>query len=189
MEVRVFKELDRLVEVWQAHTDAEFIHHSAEQALATMTDTPHLLNIPTMVGGFGREEIFHFYSHYFIPYIPKDTETRLITRTVGQNRIVDEQVFICTHDIYMPWMLPGIPATGKRIEVPMIALIQFRDGLIESEHIYWDQAGVLAQLGLLDNKTLPIMGMESVKRLCDPKLPANVLIERPENLPLLQKRS
>jgi carboxymethylenebutenolidase len=113
-----------------------------------------------MTGGVGREEIRAFYAERFIPQMPEDAEIELVSRTVGLNSIVDEFIFKCTHSRTMDFFLPGIAPTGRRIEVPHVAIIQFRDGLIESEHIYWDQASVLVQVGLLKDKDLPVAGAE-----------------------------
>jgi carboxymethylenebutenolidase len=78
----------------------------------------------------------------------------------------------------MDWMLPGIAPTGKRVEVPVVTIVQFRDGKLAHEHIYWDQASVLVQLGLLDLGTLPVVGVESARKALAPNLPSNPLIER-----------
>lgn len=166
----------KLVEIWEKHTEAEFQHHSADMALSTMTANPHLIHIPVLTGGIGRKEIHRFYSKYFIPHMPHDTEIELITRTIGQNRIVDESIFKFTHTIYMPWMLPGVPPTGRRVEIPLVAIIQFQDGKVESEHIYWDQGSVLAQIGLLDINKFPVVKKESAEHLRNPRMPANSLI-------------
>jgi carboxymethylenebutenolidase len=119
-----------------------------------------------------------FYAKYFIPQIPPDTEMIPISRTIGTNQLVDEMVFKFTHNIQMDWILPGIAPTGKRVEVPLVAIIQFRDDKVAHEHIYWDRASVLVQLGLLDPGTLPVVGVESARRLLDPNLPSNTLIDR-----------
>ena len=78
----------------------------------------------------------------------------------------------------MDWMLPGLAPTGKRIEVPLIAIVRFREGKLAHEHIYWDQASVLVQLGLLDAGALPVAGVESARKVLDPSLPSNALIGR-----------
>ena len=83
-----------------------------------------------------------------------------------------------THTIQMDWMLPGIAPTGKRVEVPVVVIVGFRDGKIAYERIYWDQASVLVQIGLLDPNTLPIVGSESARKVLDPNLPSNMLITR-----------
>jgi carboxymethylenebutenolidase len=75
-------------------------------------------------------------------------------------------------------MLPGIAPTGRRVEVPLVAIVRFREGKLVHEHIYWDQASVLVQLGLLDAGTLPVAGVESAHKALDPSLTANALIHR-----------
>jgi carboxymethylenebutenolidase len=78
----------------------------------------------------------------------------------------------------MDWMLPGISPTGKRVEVPLIVFVGFRDGKITFERVYWDQASVLVQIGLLDSDTLPVVDIESALKVLDPTLPSNHLITR-----------
>jgi carboxymethylenebutenolidase len=78
----------------------------------------------------------------------------------------------------MDWMLPGVAPTGKRVEVPLVAIIRFRDGKLAHEHIYWDQASVLVQLGLIDSSKLPVAGVETARKVLDPTLAANVLMRR-----------
>ena len=93
---------------------------------------------------------------------------------------MDEMVFKFTHTIPMDWILPGIHPTGKRVEVPLVAIVRVRDGKLAHEHIYWDQASVLVQIGLLDPAKLPVVGVESAKKVLDPSLPANELMQRAE---------
>ncbi len=107
--------------------------------------------------------------------MPPDTTIELISRTIGHDQIVDEMIFTCTHTVAMDWYLPGVAPTGRRIEAPTVAIVKFRDGRIESEHIYWDQASVLVQIGLLDPGSLPVAGSEVAEKLRDPE-PA---LERP----------
>jgi carboxymethylenebutenolidase len=78
----------------------------------------------------------------------------------------------------MDWMLPGIAPTGKPVEVAIVVVVHFRDGKLAHEHIYWDQASVLAQIGLIDPAGLPIGGVDSARKVLDPALPANSLIRR-----------
>jgi carboxymethylenebutenolidase len=87
-------------------------------------------------------------------------------------------VFEFTHTIKMDWMLPGVAPTGKHVKVPLVVIVHFRDGKLAHEHIYWDQASVLVQLGLLDGSKLPVAGAESADKVLDPSLPANHLMER-----------
>ncbi|MEG4281317.1 ester cyclase [Microcoleus sp. MON1_C1] len=119
-----------------------------------------------------------FYSKYLISQMPPDMELTPISRTIGTNQLVDEMVAKFTHTIQMDWMLPGIAPTGKRVEVPVVAIIRFRGGKLAHEHIYWDQASVLVQLGMLDPGTLPVVGVDSARKVLDPSLPSNALIDR-----------
>ena len=155
---------ESLQELWEEHLGYEFGTHSTEDALATMVEDAYVNDIPVMTGGVGKPAVREFYSQYFIPQIPPDTELTPISRTIGTDQLVDEMVLKFTHTIQMDWMLPGIAPTGKRVEVPVVAIIRFRDGKVAHEHIYWDQASVLVQIGLLAPDTLPIVGVDSERR-------------------------
>lgn len=167
-----------MADIWDKHTQSEFETRSAEDALDTMVEDPHVNHIPVLTGGVGRAEVRKFYSERFIPQQPTNTEIVLVSRTVGHDRLVDELVFKFTHDVEMDWMLPGISPTGQRVEVPLVVVIQFRNDKIAHEHIYWDQASVLVQIGLIDAERLPVAGIESARKVLDPTLPSNGLIER-----------
>lgn len=167
-----------MVEVWERHLRAEFADHSADAALETMTEMPHLNHVPVMTGGVGRDEIGTFYATRFIPKMPPDTEIELLSRTIGRDRIVDELIFKCTHTVAMDWFLPGVAPTGRGIEVPTVVVIEFQGDRIASEHIYWDQASVLVQIGLLDAGKLPVAGVETAEKMRDPQRPSNALIAR-----------
>jgi len=162
--------------LWEEHVRHEFDTHSTEDTLATMVEDAYVNHIPVMTGGVGQDELREFYSKRFIPQMPPDTEMTPISRTIGNNQLVDEMVFKFTHSIRMDWMLPGLAPTGKRVEVPLVAIVQFREGKLAHEHIYWDQASVLVQLGLLKAGTLPVAGIESARKALDPSLPSNVLM-------------
>jgi carboxymethylenebutenolidase len=84
-------------------------------------------------------------------------------------------IFRFTHTIKMDWMLPGVEPTGKRVEVPLVAIVKLRGDKLAHEHIYWDQASVLVQLGLLDAGELPVAGVESAKKAVNPGLAARKL--------------
>ncbi|HAT2088472.1 TPA: ester cyclase [Legionella pneumophila] len=154
-----------MVQVWENHTHYEFDTKNVADTMKTMEDNPYVNNIPTMTGGFGQEEVKQFYSQLFIPQKPDDTEVELISRTVGTHQIVDELIFKFTHNIRMDWILNGIEPTGKRVENPLIAIVRFYNRKIISEHIYWDQASVLVQLGLLNSDKLPIHGVEATNKI------------------------
>lgn len=168
-----------MVEMWERHMAAEFKEKSIAATMATMDSNPFVNHVPVMTGGVGSHDVRHFYSTYFLPGHPPDTETLPVARTVGEDRIVDELIHKFTHTIEMPWILPGVPPTGKRVEVAVIVVVQFNDEKISGERIYWDQASVLAQLGLIDAGKLPATGIEASRKVVDPtQLPSNGLIHR-----------
>jgi len=169
---------EALRKLWEEHVRYEFSTRSTGDTLATMVDDAYVNHIPVLTGGSGRDELREFYSKRFIPQMPPDTEMTPVSRTIGEDQIVDEMVFKFTHTIPMDWILPGIPPTGKRVEVPLVAIVRVRDGKLAHEHIYWDQASVLVQIGLLDPAKLPVVGVESAKKVLDPSLPANELMKR-----------
>ena len=169
---------ERLSQLWEEHVRYEFSTGNADDTLATMVEDAYVNHIPVLTGGVGQNELREFYSKRFIPQIPPDTEMVPVSRTIGKDQLVDEMVFKFTHTIRMDWMLPGISPTGKRVEVPLVAIVRVRDGKLAHEHIYWDQASVLVQIGLLDPARLPVVGVESAKKVLDPSLPANELMKR-----------
>jgi carboxymethylenebutenolidase len=169
---------EALQAVWEEHIGHEFGTHSPEDALATMVEDAYVNHIPVMTGGVGKAAVGEFYSKDFIPQIPPDFELVPISRTIGADQLVDEMVGKFTHTIQMEWMLPGIAPTGKRVEVPVVAIIRFRDGKLAHEHLYWDQASVLVQLGMLDPVTLPVVGVDSARKVLDSSLPSNALFDR-----------
>jgi carboxymethylenebutenolidase len=172
-------EQQAMVEMWERHIGAEFKEHSIDATMATMTSDPFVNHVPVMTGGVGSSEVRHFYGTYFIPGHPPDTEVVSVARTVGYDHLVDELIHKFTHTIEMPWILPGIRPTGKRVEVAVIVVVQFKDGKIAGERIYWDQASVLAQIGLIDSNKLPVTGAEASRKVLDPAHePSNRLIER-----------
>jgi carboxymethylenebutenolidase len=166
-----------LIDVWEAHMASEFEKKDADAAIATMTDRPVLIHVPVNTGATGREALRKFYAEIFIPQMPEDAQLELLSRSVGQNRIVDEFILRLTHTVRMDWFAPGIEPTGRRLALPHVAVIAFENGLIASEHIYWDQASVLVQMGLLGDQ-LPVMGSNQADRLLNPDAPANQLIDR-----------
>ena len=169
---------EALRKLWEDHVRYEFSTRSTDDTLATMVEDAYVNHIPVLTGGSGQDELREFYSKRFIPQMPPDTEMTPVSRTIGENQIVDEMVFKFTHTIPMDWMLPGIPPTGKPVEVPLVAIVRVRNGKVAHEHIYWDQASVLVQIGLLDPAKLPVAGVESAKKVLDPSLPANELMKR-----------
>jgi carboxymethylenebutenolidase len=164
--------------MWEEHMKGEFATKSVDETMATMVEPAHVNHVPTMTGGTGFPAIGAFYGSHFIPKMPPDVKVTPVSRTIGDTQIVDEFIFSFTHTVEMDWMLPGIAPTGKRVEVPFVAIIGFKDGKVQHEHIYWDQASVLVQLGLIDASRLPVAGAETARKVVDPSLPSNGLIER-----------
>ena len=166
-------------DLWDEHMRSEFESQSVEDTLETMVDDPFVNHVPVLTGGVGLDEVRKFYSERFIPQQPPDAEIIPVSRTVGNERVVDELIDRFTHTVEMDWLLPGIPPTGRRVEIPIVVVVQFRDGKIASEHIYWDQASVLVQVGLIDSEELPVSGAESARKVLEPtSVPSNKLIER-----------
>jgi carboxymethylenebutenolidase len=172
---------NNLSQLWDEHVKNEFSTRNTEETLATMVEDAYVNHIPVLTGGVGRDQLREFYSKRFIPQMPPDTQMTPVSRTIGEDQLVDEMVFKFTHTIRMDWILPGVAPTGKRVEVPLVAIVRFRDGKLAHEHIYWDQASVLVQIGLIDPANLPVAGMESARKVLDPTLPANALMKRGES--------
>jgi carboxymethylenebutenolidase len=181
-QTRVNKNLtsaqQRLSEVWEEHVRYEFSTRNTDETLATMVEDAYVNHIPVLTGGVGQDQLREFYSKRFIPQMPPDTEMIPVSRTIGEDQLVDEMVFKFTHTIPMDWMLPGVAPTGKRVEIPLVAIVRFKGGKLAHEHIYWDQASVLVQIGLLDPAQLPVAGVETAHKVLDPGLPANKLMKR-----------
>ena len=163
--------------LWDKHCEYEFATRDVDATMKTMVAEPYVNHIPTMTGGVGHNQLRRFYKHHFIPKTPKDTTLIPISRTIGEGILVDELLFCYTHDMEIDWMLPGIPPTGKRVEVPLVAIVKFRGDKLYNEHIYWDQASVLVQIGLLDPKGLPVAGIETANKLVDESVPSNTLMQ------------
>ena len=158
-----------LSSLWEEHTAHEFSTRDTEATLATMVEDAYVNHIPVLTGGHGKAALREFYSKDFIPMMPPDTTLEPISRTVGTDQLVDEMIFSFTHTMEMPWMLPGVKPTGKRVEIPLVAIVKFRDGKLAHEHIYWDQASVLKQIGLLTDPSWPVRGVETARKVLGEK--------------------
>ena len=163
---------------WDEHVKYEFATRDTEDTLETMVADAYVNHVPVLTGGVGHDQLREFYSKRFIPQMPPDTSMTPVSRTIGVDRVVDEMVFEFTHTIKMDWMLPGVAPTGKHVKIPLVVIVHFRNGKLAHEHIYWDQASVLAQLGLIETANLPVAGVETAEKVLDPSLPANKLMER-----------
>jgi carboxymethylenebutenolidase len=153
-----------MIELWDEHTRHEFATQDVSSTLATMIDDAYVNHVPVMTGGVGRAALEAFYGDEFISKMPPDTSIQLISRTVGENQLVDEMIFSFTHSQAMPWMLPGVAPTMRHVSVPLVAVVGFRDGKVCHERIYWDQASVLKQIGLLAEESLPVFGVETARK-------------------------
>ncbi|MFY9965705.1 MAG: ester cyclase [Nitrososphaeraceae archaeon] len=133
--------------------------------MKTMVKEPYVHHIPIMTGGVGYDGVYNFYKNDFVGKMPEDTKIIRVSRTVGRNQVVDELILSFTHDIEIKSIIPGIEPTGRYVELPHVVVMKFKGNKIEHEHIYWDQASLLTQLGLLDPKTLPVKGIEQSQQL------------------------
>jgi carboxymethylenebutenolidase len=163
---------EEMIELFQKHMKAE-LAGDLDTTMSTMTESPHLNHVPTMAGGVGRDDVRAFYrDHLLGRFFPPDVKITSVSRTVGENHLVEELFMRFTHSMVIDWLLPGIAPTGKPLEIAFCVVVGFKDSKIAHEHIYWDQAGVLVQAGLLDPAGLPVSGGESARKVLDPSLPA-----------------
>ena len=153
-----------MLATWQQHTYAEFVLKDADAALATMTENPYLLMIASGTACIGRAAVREYYADHFLPAIPPDLELESLSQTIGSDRLVEEMVVRFTHTIEMDWLLPTLRPTGRRAEFIIAAVIGFENGKVAHEHLYWDQATLLSQMGVLDHP-LAAAGTGSVRQL------------------------
>jgi hypothetical protein len=136
---------------------------------------PAVTIAPTVKGGVGAKAVRKFYETEFIPALPPSMRLRLLSRTVGADRLVDELHVMFDHTVEMPWMLPGVAPTYKKVEIIIVCIVSLKAERLFTEHMYWDQASVLMQVGLLDPKlvpggvkgvtSLPVSGREAARRI------------------------
>lgn len=162
--------------LWEQHCYFEFATRDVDSVMTTMVAEPYVNHVPTMTGGVGHDQLKRFYKYHFVHSNPADTKLIPVSRTIGADRIVDEFVFCATHDREIDWLLPGLAPTGKYFEVPMLAVIRFRGDKLYNEHIYWDQASVLVQIGVLNPEGLPVAGRQTAQKLIDETRPSNALM-------------
>jgi carboxymethylenebutenolidase len=167
--------------LWDEHVRHEFEARNVPDTMATMVAEPYVNHIPTLTGGVGQKQLARFYEHHFVHGNPADMRMIPISRTVGALQVVDEFIMCFTHDREIDWMLPGVAPTGKYVEIAMVAIISFRGDKLYHEHIYWDQASVMVQVGLLAPQGLPVAGIESARKLLDETVPSNSLMARWES--------
>lgn len=173
--------------VWERHLSAAIVAADPLSTLNTMTHNPSLLNVPTLTGGTGQRQLNDYYTHLFIP-APPSLKITLVSRTVGSDKVVDEMFLTLRHTQEVPWLLPGVPATDRVIEIAVCSVVAIRGGKIEWERVYWDQASVLMQVELLDPRLggmgggrLPIVGPEAARKVkegMENGTPFNELVKR-----------
>jgi carboxymethylenebutenolidase len=160
-----------MIAKWDEHISFEFSSRDVSSTIETMVEDAYVNHVPVMTGGYGHDALRRFYAEDFIPLMPADTSIKLVSRTLGNDQLVDEMIFSFTHTEEMPWMLPGVPPTHRHVDIPLVVVVGFREGKLAHERIYWDQASVLKQIGLLTDASLPVFGAETARKLLDPSLP------------------
>jgi carboxymethylenebutenolidase len=166
--------------IFDKHVKYEFEDHDVGATMSTMVAEPYVHNVPTLTGGVGYNGVYRFYKDHFVGKMPADTKIVRVSRTVGKDQVVDELILSFTHDREIYYLLPGIPPTGKYVELPHVVVMKFKGGKIAHEHIYWDQASLLTQIGLLDPNKLPVTCIEQARRL--------IQMSKKSNLGARQKR-
>jgi carboxymethylenebutenolidase len=167
-----------LASLWDTHCRYEFEARDVNATMATMVPQPYVNHVPTMTGGVGHDALKRFYKFHFIGVNPPDFRLAPVSRTIGASSLVDEFIASFTHTTEIDWLLPGIAPTGRRVQIPMLAVVTLEGDKLASERIYWDQASVLVQVGLLDPAGLPVAGIETARKVLDPTLPSNTLMSR-----------
>jgi carboxymethylenebutenolidase len=154
-----------LAALFDGHIAKEFADHDVNATMETMVPEPYVHCVPIMSGGSGAQGVRRFYSEHFINQIPRDAKVTPISRTIGKDQVVDEIIVSFTHDTQWDYLLPGIPPTGKPVDLPHVVVMKFENGKVAHEHVWWDQASLLVQVGLLDPGNLPVAGLEQAREL------------------------
>ncbi len=159
----------KMLSTLEAHIKAE-LDGDLETTMETMSENPHLIHVPTIAGGYGKDNVRNFYENHLVgKFFPPDVKMDRVSLTVGENQIVEELIISFTHTSVIDWMLPNVPPTGKRVEAAFAVIVGFKDNKVSHEHIYWDQASILVQIGLLDPTGLPVNGVNSAKAVSNPE--------------------
>lgn len=172
-----------MLAAWQQHTYAEFVLKDADAALATMTENPYVFLVPSGIARVGRAAVREFYANHFLPKIPPDLEITSLSQTFGYDRIVEEMVMRFTHTIDMDWILPGVRPTGRRAEFVLAGIIQLQDSKVAHEHLYWDQATLLSQMGVLDHP-LAAAGVGSAEQLLKLRVTRIIVLQNRNPIPV-----
>ncbi|KAK6501966.1 hypothetical protein TWF481_009785 [Arthrobotrys musiformis] len=167
-----------LEEIWGEHLLASFVAKNANRTLDSMVKEPYVNHVPTLAGGNGYNELHRFYNEYFLPTNPPSLSLRQISRTIGTDRVVDEMICRFDHTTEIAWMLPGVKPTGRAVEIAIVIVACIKAKKVFAEHVYWDQASVLKQIGAVDFSGLPVSGPESAWKVEDKdSVPGNLLLK------------
>ncbi len=140
---------DELGKIWADHITGEFVTKDVEATITTMVEDASVNHVPVGTGGRGKEQLRTFYRDNFIPSWPDDLQMSVSNRVVGDSQLVEELHLRFTHSKRMEWFLPGVAPTNKVVDIDLVVVVQFRGDKLACERIYWDQATVLRQVGLL----------------------------------------
>lgn len=140
----------QLEQRWADHLKGEFESKDVEATLDTMVEDAYVNPMPVNTGGRGKDALRRFYRDDFIPSWPEDLEMIAVNRVVGEGQLVDELRLSFTHSKPMPWFLPNLAPTHRKIAVDIVVVAQFHGDKLACERIYWDHANVLRQVGLLN---------------------------------------
>ena len=154
-----------LAALFDGHVAREFADRDVDSTMETMVAEPYVLCVASLMGGFGGREVRRFYSGHFINQIPKDAKVTPISRSIGEDQVVDEFILSFTHNTQWDYLLPRIPPTGRKVELPHVVIMKFKNGKVAHEHVWCDQASLLVQVGLLDPANLPVTGIEQARKL------------------------
>lgn len=161
------REPTNLGDIFDKHIEFEFDKQDVDGTMTTMTEDPYVHHVPTLTGGRGYNGVYSFYKNHFIGKMPKDLKITNVSRTVGKDQVVDELIISFTHDTEIGYLLPRVAPTGKYVEISHVVVMKFKNNKISHEHIYWDQASVLVQIGILKPENIPITGIEQTKKLVE----------------------
>lgn len=137
--------------IWEDHVRYEFVELDVDGTMSTMVADPSVTNVPVGTGGRGWDEVRTFYRDSFVGSWPDDLEMTTVSRTFGDDRMVEEVHLKFTHAKRMDWLLPGVSPTNRVVDIAFVVVGEFRAGKLACERIYWDHATVLRQVGLLDD--------------------------------------
>lgn len=167
-----------LVALFEEHVRHEFETRDVDATMATMIEEPYVNHVPTLAGGVGHDMLKRFYKYHFVDQNSSERSSTLVSETVGPDRIVLETVVRFRHDRVLDRYFPGIAPTGKMVEIPTLLLVRFRGDRVCHEHIYWDQASALKQIGALDADGLPVAGAEAeaAEKVLDETRPSNIFM-------------